>query len=83
MLRTVRLDIHLREDQVQRYYTQSAHQIKGYTHTGERIYLPFDILINFVSHDGIHGTFELTYQESGLYSKNIPRGKFVSIKKIA
>ncbi|MCP4748588.1 MAG: DUF2835 domain-containing protein [Desulfobacteraceae bacterium] len=70
---TAVIDINLPTDEVLKYYQGIATRVKGYGHTGEYMDLPINIFLNYISHDGIFGTFKITYNDAG---------KFQSIKKI-
>jgi hypothetical protein len=71
------LDVCLRQDQVLLYYAGIVKRIRGLSHEGRIVDLPFDFFMNYVSDDGLRGTFEVTYiNDGGLF------GKLVRLRKL-
>ena len=57
--------IHLGREQVLQYYRGISTRVQGYDQDGQWMDMPIDIFLKFVTHDGICGTFEITYDEKG------------------
>ena len=72
------MDISIQQDQVLLYYKGIIKRIKGRNHRGEVMELPFDIFLDYVSTDGLHGTFEITYSSDGGLV-----GKLVQLRKLS
>ncbi|WP_263080655.1 DUF2835 family protein [Endozoicomonas sp. Mp262] len=57
--------IHLNSEQVLQYYKGLKQRVQVTTTDGQSMSLPYDILLNFVTREGIYGTFEITYGSDG------------------
>lgn len=67
----VRLAISARE--FQRLYSGAASDVIASSETGETVRFPARVLRGEVTHDGVHGRFEIAYDDSG---------KFLSILRL-
>ena len=65
--------ISLDSEQVLLFYKRQKERVRAVADDGTSISLPFDIIAQFVSHHGIHGRFEISYDSSG---------KFKGIKRV-
>ena len=61
--------VHLNSEQVLGYYKGQKHVVRTFTEDGQSISIPFNILLEFVTHDGISGTFEIIFQSDGKLKK--------------
>lgn len=64
--------IHLDSEQVLLFYKRQKERVRAVAEDGTSISLPFDIIARFVSHHGIHGRFEISYDSTGKF-KDIKR----------
>jgi len=70
---TVVVSVNLTSEQVKQYYLGKKTRIQVYSDDGRSISVPYDILLKFVSHQGIYGRFEIIYNDEG---------KFISIVRV-
>ena len=68
------LDIALPADEFLRVYQGSANRVFLRSREGKSVSLPAGRLQPFLTHDGIYGNFELTFDA---------QGKFISLRQIA
>ncbi len=68
------ITVNLTAEQVKQYYMGQKNRVQAYTDDGQSISLPYDILLEFISHHGIYGRFEIRYDDGG---------KFQSITRIS
>lgn len=61
------ITINLTAEQVKQYYMGGKNRVQAYTDDGQSISVPYDILLQFVSHHGIYGRFEISYGEDGKF----------------
>ncbi len=59
--------------QVQKYYRGEALSVLATTNDGLKIQFPANLILPYVTHEGIHGHFVLDYQQDG---------KAVSLQKL-
>ena len=57
------IDLNITADDYLRHYQGKVKQVVCIARDGRRIRFPSSILQRFVSHNGIHGTFEITFDE--------------------
>ena len=55
--------LHIAREEYLRVYQGQARTVLAYDHAGRKINFPVSVLQAFVSHDGVHGTFRLTFDE--------------------
>ncbi len=58
---------YLTSEQVLEYYKGKKNAVRVQTQEGQSMSIPFEILLKFVTHDGIGGTFEITYDQAGKF----------------
>ena len=63
----VRLDITAAE--FENYYAQNIDSVLAWSHTGQKIQFPANILQSFVSHSGIHGTFKIVIDRQSKFKE--------------
>lgn len=61
----VLLDISLPADRLQAVYGGQANRVLVTSRDGRRINLPAHHLRRFMTHSGVHGTFELEFDDTG------------------
>ncbi|MCP8466647.1 DUF2835 domain-containing protein [Pseudomonas sp. ZM23] len=61
----VLLDISLPADRLQAVYRGQANRVLVTSRDGRRINLPAHHLRRFMTHSGVHGTFELEFDDTG------------------
>ncbi|WP_448682020.1 DUF2835 domain-containing protein [Pseudomonas nicosulfuronedens] len=59
------LDISLPADRLQALYRGHANRVEVTSRDGRRVNLPAHHLRPFVTHSGVHGSFELEFDDSG------------------
>ncbi|WP_447747942.1 DUF2835 domain-containing protein [Pseudomonas nicosulfuronedens] len=59
------LDISLPVDRLQALYRGQANRVEVVSRDGLRVNLPAHHLRSFVTHCGVHGSFELEFDDSG------------------
>jgi len=59
------LDISLPADRLQALYRGQANRVQVTSRDGRRVNLPAHHLRPFVTHAGVHGSFELEFDDSG------------------
>lgn len=57
--------VSLNSEQVLQFYKGLKHRIQVRTQAGQSMSIPYDLLVNYVSREGIYGTFEITYDNDG------------------
>lgn len=57
--------ISLTSDHVLQYYKGKKHRVQVRTREGFTMSLPYDILLQHVTREGIYGTFEISYSDDG------------------
>lgn len=57
--------IGLSSDQVLQFYKGLRHRVQVSTADGQSMSIPYNILLKYVTHEGIYGTFEITYESDG------------------
>ncbi|MDP0589345.1 MAG: DUF2835 family protein [Candidatus Endonucleobacter bathymodioli] len=57
--------ISLSSDQVLQFYKGLKHRVQVRTTEGQSMSLPYNILVQHVTREGIYGTFEITYGDDG------------------
>jgi hypothetical protein len=72
-MRTIRFSLAISTDDYLRFYQGKARNVSAITDDGRRIEFPAEHLRAFVMHDGIHGRFELVFDEMN---------KFVALQRI-
>lgn len=69
MSKTAVFSIYLNSEQVLGYYKGQKHAVRTQTQDGQSISIPFNVLLEFVTHDGIAGTFEIYFKSDGTFQK--------------
>ena len=64
MSQRARFDINIPAEQILAYYQGIARQVSVVTHDGRRIEFPAEKLRPFLDHRGIHGVFELEFDDN-------------------
>lgn len=64
---TAIITVNLTSEQVKQYYMGEKNRIQAYTDDGQSISVPYDVLLEFVSHHGIYGRFEIRYDKDGKF----------------
>jgi len=72
-MRSVRFHLALPSDKYLAYYKGVARNIQVYSVDNKRIRFPANAIRKFLTHDGIYGLFEISFDE---------KNKLVGIKKI-
>jgi hypothetical protein len=57
------LTLNIAREEYLRVYQGRARTVLAYDHAGRKINFPVSVLQAFVGHDGVHGTFRLTFDE--------------------
>lgn len=70
---SLRIELDIPAEKYLRWYRGTAKEVMATSEDGRRVQFPASCLQRFVSPDGVHGTFVLTYDENF---------KFVSIEKL-
>ncbi len=70
--RQVVVEIDIGADEYVRVYAGSARDVLATTTDGRTVRFPANILRPFVSHDGVRGRFEISYDSTGRF-QNIRR----------
>ena len=73
MNRKARITLDISDDEYILYYQGAVKWVIALTHAGSTIRFPASVLKRFVSHTGIHGVFEISYDKNH---------KFQDIKRI-
>ena len=67
MAQSVKVSINLNSDQVLDYYRGKRDRVRAKTSDGSSVSIPYNILLEFVTREGIYGTFEITYGNDGKF----------------
>ncbi len=70
---TLRVVLNISTAELLRYYQGAAQQVAARARDGRRVHFPANILRQVVDHDGVHGEFELAFDE---------HHKFLSIRRV-
>ena len=57
--------VSLNSEQVLQFYKGLKQRVQVTTNEGQTMSIPYDILLNYVTREGIYGTFEITYSSDG------------------
>ena len=57
--------ISLNSQQVLEFYKGLKHRVQVRTESGQSMSIPYDTLLKYVTREGIHGRFEITYSNDG------------------
>ena len=57
--------IRLGSEQVLEFYKGLKHRVRVMTTDGKSMSLPYDILLKYLTREGIYGTFEISYDSDG------------------
>ena len=57
--------VSLNSEQVLQFYKGQKHRVQVRTQTGQTMSIPYDTLLQYVTREGIYGTFEITYGADG------------------
>lgn len=69
MSQRVRFDINIPAEQILAYYQGIARQVSVVAHDGRRIEFPAEKLRPFLDHLGVHGVFELEFDDRHRFVK--------------
>ncbi len=61
--------VYLNSEQVLGYYKGQKTAVRVHTDQNQAISIPFNILLEFVTYDGISGTFEIEFKNDGTFQK--------------
>lgn len=64
-MHTAVFSISLNSEQVLLYYKGKKQRVQVRTREGFTMSLPYDILLQHVTREGVHGTFEISYSNDG------------------
>jgi len=64
MMQSLIIDIHISADEYLRHYRGTANKVICRARDGRTVQLPTGLLQQFVTHDGVHGTFRLHIDEN-------------------
>ena len=67
------VDLHIPAERFVAWYEGTVREVLARSHDGRTVRFPASVLQRYVSAEGVHGTFELTYDENH---------KFVNIDKL-
>ena len=59
MPQTLIIDLHIPADEYLRHYRGTVKKVMCKSRDGRTVQFPSDLLQQFVTHDGVHGTFRL------------------------
>lgn len=57
--------VSLNSQQVLEYYKGTKNMVQVRTETGQTMSIPYDIMVRFVTREGIYGRFQITYGDDG------------------
>ena len=57
--------VKLNSDQVLEYYKGKKNSVRVRTESGQTMSIPYDIMLKFVTREGIYGRFEISYSDDG------------------
>lgn len=57
-------NLHITPEQYQAYYQGSARTISVKTETGHSLKFPANAVQKFITHEGVHGRFKITFDEN-------------------
>ena len=57
--------VKLNSDQVLQFYKGKKHSVRVRTESGQTMSIPYDIMLKFVTREGIYGRFEISYSDDG------------------
>ncbi len=57
--------VKLNSDQVLQYYKGKKNSVRVRTESGQTMSIPYDIMLKFVTREGIYGRFEISYSDDG------------------
>ena len=57
--------VKLNSDQVLQYYKGKKNSVRVRTDSGQTMSIPYDIMLKFVTREGIYGRFEISYSDEG------------------
>ena len=57
--------VKLNSDQVLDYYKGKKNSVRVRTESGQTMSIPYDIMLKFVTREGIYGRFEISYSDDG------------------
>jgi hypothetical protein len=69
----IRFVLSLSSDDYRAYYTGSTKSVLAKSHDGRMVKFPASVLQQFLTHEGIHGLFEMEIDQNN---------KFISIRKL-
>ena len=61
------VSVNLSSEQVLLFYRRQRERVRAVAEDGTSISLPFDIIARFVTHHGIYGRFEISYDSKGKF----------------
>ena len=57
--------VSLNSEQVLQFYKGAKHRVQVRTEGGFTMSIPYDILVKYVTREGVYGRFEITYSTDG------------------
>ena len=57
--------VNLSSEHVLQYYQGKKNRVQVRTQDGQSMSIPYDVLLKFVTREGIYGTFEISYGNDG------------------
>lgn len=57
--------VRLNSEQVLDFYKGQKTSVKVRTESGQTMSIPYDIMVKFVTREGIYGRFEISYRDDG------------------
>lgn len=57
--------VKLNSDQVLQYYKGKKNSVRVRTESGQTMSIPYDVMLKFVTREGIYGRFEISYSDDG------------------
>lgn len=61
------VDLFISKDEWLRMYRGETNRVYAVSRDGRSIQFPANILSSFTTHDGVQGTFEITFDETGKF----------------
>lgn len=82
MLQVSIVDLSLSQDKVLQYYKGIAQNVRVYDRAGKYMVVPIDIFLDYITYEGVYGTFEITYRLTKAEDGGTASAKFIKVKKI-
>ncbi len=69
MTNKLTFDVNLNSDQVKDYYRGKTDRVRLTAKDGTSVSIPYNILLDFLSREGIYGTFNIYYHDDGKFNR--------------